>query len=292
MVYEDIADNKRSTFFLMFFVSLIIMGLGYIISLLYGGNPYYWVGGAAVLAFFMSFFSYYYSDSIVIMVTGVIAADPNIHRQFFISAEGLSLAAGLPMPKLFIIPGNHINAFATGRDPQHAVIAVTEGALVKLDKFELEGVIAHEMSHVKNYDILVGTVAAVLVGMVVIISDMMRRSMFYSSLTRRRGSGNAGIVIIIIAILASIIAPLAAMLIRFAISREREYLADAQGVLLTRYPKGLIGALMKIKGETYPEEEINRGVQHLYFAFPQLATAEMFSTHPPIADRIARLSKM
>jgi heat shock protein HtpX len=292
MVYEDIAANKRSTFFLMFFISLIITGLGYIIGRLYGGNPYYWMIGAAVLAFFMSFFSYYFSDSIVIMVSGAVAADPNVQRQFFISAEGLALAAGLPVPKLFVIPGNHINAFATGRDPQHAVIAVTEGALAKLDKFELEGVIAHEMSHVKNYDILVGTVAAVLVGMVVIISDSMRRSMFYSSLTRRRSSGNGGILIIIIAIAASIIAPLAALIIRYAISREREYLADAQGVLLTRYPKGLIGALVKIKGETYPEEEINRGVQHLYFAFPQLETAEMFSTHPPINERIERLSKM
>lgn len=292
MVYEDIAANKRSTFFLMFFISLIITGLGYIIGRLYGGNPYYWVIGAAVLAFFMSFFSYYYSDSIVIMVSGAVAADPNVQRQFFISAEGLALAAGLPVPKLFVLPGNHINAFATGRDPRHAVIAVTEGALAKLDKFELEGVIAHEMSHVKNYDILVGTVAAVLVGMVVIISDSMRRSMFYSSLTRRRSSGNGGILIIIIAIAASIIAPLAALIIRYAISREREYLADAQGVLLTRYPKGLIGALTKIKGETYPEEEINRGVQHLYFAFPQLEAAEMFSTHPPINERIERLEKM
>lgn len=292
MVYEDIAENKRSTFFLMAFISLIIMGLGYVISLLYGGNPYYWVIGAAILAFFMSFFSYYFSDSIVIMVTGAAAADPNIHRQLFISAEGLALAAGLPVPKLFVQPGGHINAFATGRDPQHAVIAVTEGALAKLDKFELEGVIAHEMSHVKNYDILVGTVAAVLVGMVVIISDMMRRSMFYSSMTRRRSSGNAGLLIIIIAILASIIAPLAAMVIRFAISREREYLADAQGVLLTRYPKGLIGALTKIKGETYPEAEVNRGVQHLYFAFPKMATTELFATHPPIEQRIQRLEKM
>jgi heat shock protein HtpX len=269
---------------------LIISGLGYIIGRLYGGDPYIFVAGAAVLAFFMSFFSYYYSDSMVIMVTGAVAADPNLYRQYFISAEGMALAAGLPVPKLFILPGDHINAFATGRDPKHAVIAVTEGALCKLDKFELEGVIAHEMSHIKNYDILVGTVAAVLVGMVIIISDGMRRSMFYSSLGRRRASGNAGLILIVVAILASIIAPLAAMLIRYAVSRQREYLADAQAVLLTRYPKGLIGALSKIKGEVYPAEDINRGVQHLYFAFPRIAETELFSTHPKIEDRIARLN--
>jgi heat shock protein HtpX len=291
MVYEDIADNKRNTFFLMFFITLIISGLGYLISRLYGGNPYYWVGGAAAVAFFMSFFSYYYSESMVLMVTGAVAAEPNLYRQYFISSEGMALAAGLPPPKLFILQGDHINAFATGRDPQHAVIAVTEGALAKLDKFELEGVIAHEMSHIKNYDILTGTVAAVLVGMVIIISDAMKRSMFYSSIGRRR-SGNAGVVVLIVAIVAVIVAPFAAMIIQLAISRQREYLADAQAVLLTRYPKGLIGALSKIKGEVYPGEEINRGVQHLYFAFPKIATADMFSTHPPIEDRIARLINM
>jgi heat shock protein HtpX len=228
----------------------------------------------------------------VIMVTGAVAAEPGACRQYFISAEGMALAAGLPVPKLFILPGDHINAFATGRDPQHAVIAVTEGALNKLDKFELEGVIAHEMSHIKNYDILVGTVAAVLVGMIIIISDGMKRSMFYSSLGRRRSSGNAGIFMLVVAIAAAIIAPLAAMLIRYAVSRQREYLADAQAVLLTRYPKGLIGALSKIKGEMYPAEEINRGVQHLYFAFPNMAETELFSTHPKIEDRIARLLNM
>ncbi len=292
MVYEDVAQNKRNTFFLMFFISLIIMGLGYLISQLYGGDPYFYVAGAAVVAFFISFFSYYFSDSVVIMVTGAVAADTRIHRQYFISAEGMSLAAGLPMPKLFILKGNHINAFATGRDPQHAVIAVTEGALAKLDKFELEGVIAHEMSHVKNYDILTGTVAAVLVGVVIIISDGIKRSMFYSSLSRRRSSGNAGIVVVLIAIAAAIIAPFAAIIIQYAISRQREYLADAQAVLLTRYPKGLIGALTKIKREVYPAEDINRGVQHLYFAFPKIASANLFSTHPPIEDRIALLINM
>lgn len=291
MVYEDIAQNKRNTWFLMFFVIIIISGLGWILGEMYG-DPYTFTIIAAIVAFFASFFSYYYSDSIVIMVTGAVAADPNIHRQFFISAEGMSLAAGLPMPKLFILPGKHINAFATGRDPAHAVIAVTEGALIKLDKFELEGVIAHEMSHVKNYDILVGTVAAVLVGMVIIISDGMKRSFLYSSLGRRRASGNGGVFIVVIAILAALIAPLAAMLIRYAVSRQREYLADAQAVLLTRYPKGLIGALAKIKGEVYPAEEINRGVQHLYFAFPAIADSDLFSTHPKIQDRIARLLNM
>ncbi len=291
MVYEDIAQNKRNTWFLMFLVIIIISGLGYVIGELYG-NPLTFTVVAALAAFFSAFFSYYFSDSVVIMVTGAVAADPKIHRQYFMSAEGLALAAGIPMPKLFIIPGNHINAYATGRDPKHAVIAVSEGALAKLDKFELEGVIAHEMSHVKNYDILVGTVAAVLVGMVIIISDALRRSFFYGRMGRSRSSGKGGAVIVLIAIVASIIAPLAAMLIKYAVSRQREYLADAQAVLLTRYPKGLIGALTKIKNEAMPEEAVNKGVAHLYFALPKNMASELFSTHPPLSDRIARLYNM
>lgn len=290
MVYEDIAANKRNTFFLIFLVIAIISGLGYLIGEIYG-DPWTFTIFAFITSLFMSFFSYYYSDSIVIAITGAKPADRNLHAQYFLSAEGLSIAAGIPMPRLYVLDDDNINAFATGRDPKHSAIAVTYGALKKLDKFELEGVIAHEISHIKNYDILVGTVAAVLVGMVIIITDAMKRNIFRS---RRTGSSRGGgIFFIIILVLAIIIAPIAAMLIKYAISRQREYLADAQAVLLTRYPKGLIGALLKIKTEFMSPDEVNRGLAHLYFAFPlSIESSDLLSTHPDINSRIARLQTM
>lgn len=291
MVYEDIAANKRNTFFLILLIIAIISGLGYLIGELYG-DPYTFTIFAFVIAVFMSFFSYYYSDSIVITITGAKPADRNIHARYFLSAEGLAIAAGIPMPRLYVLDDDNINAFATGRDPKHAAIAITYGALKKLDKFELEGVIAHEISHIKNYDILVGTVTAVLVGMIIIITDAMKRSIFRSR-TRRIGSKKGGIVFLIIVLLAAIIAPIAAMIIKYAISRQREYLADAQAVLLTRYPKGLIGALTKIKTEFMAPDEVNRGISHLYFAFPlSIENSDLFSTHPKIDARIARLHTM
>ncbi len=291
MVYEDIAANKRNTFFLILLTIAIISGLGYLIGEIYG-DPWTFTFIAFIIAFFMSFFSYYYSDSIVIAMTGAKPADRNIHAQYFLSAEGLSIAAGIPMPRLYVLNDDNINAFATGRDPKHAAIAVTYGALKKLDKFELEGVIAHEISHIKNYDILVGTVSAVLVGMIIIITDAMKRSMFRSRM-RRSGGSRGGIFFLIIFLLAAIIAPIAAMLLKYAISRQREYLADAQAVLLTRYPKGLIGALTKIKTEYMAPEEVNRGLSHLYFAFPlSVESSDLFSTHPNINSRIARLQTM
>jgi heat shock protein HtpX len=290
MVYEDIAENKRNTFFLILFIIAIISGLGYLIGEYYG-DPWTFTIFAFITALFMSFFSYYYSDSIVISITGAKPADRNIHSQYFHLAEGLSIAAGIPVPKLYVLEDDNINAFATGRDPKHSAIAVTYGALKKLDKFELEGVIAHEISHIKNYDILTGTVAAVLVGMVIIITDAMKRNLFRSR--RRTGTGRGGIIFFIIFLLAAIIAPFAAMLLRYAISRQREYLADAQAVLLTRYPKGLIGALTKIKTEFMAPDEVNRGISHLYFAFPlSVENSDLFSTHPKIDSRIARLQTM
>src|SRR5208283_4089022 len=173
--------------------------------------------------------------------------------------EGLALAAGVPTPQIFVLHDQSINAFATGRNPKHGTIAVTEGALQQLDKLELEGVIGHEMSHIKDYDILVGSVSAVLVGMIVMVADWIRRGSFRRSfdVARRRGAG-----FILFAVIAAILAPLAAVIISYAVSREREYMADAQSVLLTRYPAGLIGALGKIKGESFIPEEHNRALYH------------------------------
>ncbi|MCX8094503.1 MAG: M48 family metallopeptidase [Candidatus Goldbacteria bacterium] len=290
MVYEDIAANKRNTFFLILLIIAIISGLGYLIGEFYG-EPYTFTIFAFIISLFMSFFSYYFSDSVVIAITGAKPADRKIHTQYFLSAEGLSIAAGIPMPKLYVLEDDNINAFATGRDPKHSAIAVTYGALKKLNKFELEGVIAHEISHIKNYDVLIGTVAAVLVGMIIIITDAMKRNIFRSR--RRVGGGRGNIVFFIIFLIAAIIAPIAGILLQYAISRQREYLADAQAVLLTRYPKGLIGALTKIKNEYMPPEEVNRGISHLYFAFPlSIENSNLFSTHPKIDSRIARLQTM
>lgn len=289
MVYEDIEHNKRNTFLLIFFFLLVITGLGWVIGEIYG-EPVTAVAAAAIFAAVSTFTSYFFSDKIVIAVTGAVPADEKHYRQYHISAEGMALAAGIPKPKLYILAGDSINAFATGRDPRHSAIAVTEGALRKLDKVELEAVIGHEMSHIKNYDILVSTVAAVLVGMTVIISDMITRSMFRSSI--RRSAGRKGAVLIVIAIAAAILAPLAGTIIKMAISRQREYLADGQAVLLTRFPAGLISALEKIRQDAAAPAEVNRGLAHMYLSVPpSMLSDNLFATHPPLENRIERLKK-
>jgi len=283
MVYEDIAANKNNTFILLFFYGILIAGLGWIIGALYG-DPYTGIVIGVTASFVMTFFSYYNSDKVAILTSGAVEADRKMYPGLYYAAEGMALAAGLPAPKVYVMQSESINAFAAGRDPKHSAIAVTTGALIKLNKTELEGVIAHEMSHVKNYDILVSTVAAVMAGAVFMISDVIKRSAF------RRSSGRAGLLFAILAIAAAILAPIGAMAIKFAVSRQREYMADASAVLLTRYPQGLIGALEKIKKETYPEEEYNSGMQHMYFANPFALRADnLFSTHPPLELRIERL---
>lgn len=292
MIYEDIEQNKRNTIFLFLFFAAIITGLGYFIGEIYGN---YYAG--VIIAFFISVFSiytsYYHSDKIVLSIIGAKEADRKLYPQLYNSVEGLSLAAGInPPPKIYIMPDDTINALATGRDPKHSVIAVTEGALAKLDKFELEGVIAHEMSHIKNYDILISSIAAVLIGMIVILSDFITRNLFRTRM-RGRVRGRAGIFFLVFVIIAAIIAPIAARIINFALSRQREYMADASAALLTRYPQGLINALEKIKREIYNPDEINRGVQHMYFTTPSyLSDNNLFATHPPIEKRIERLKTM
>lgn len=287
MVYEDIERNKRNTFLLIFVFLLVITALGWVMGVIYG-DPFTGIVAAGIFAFVSVFFSYYFSDSIVIAVTGAKPADEKHYRQLHLSTEGMALAAGLPKPRVYILQGESINAFATGRNPKHSAIAVTEGALKKLDKIELEAVIGHEMSHIKNYDILISTVSAVLVGMIVIISDMITRSMFRSSI--RRAAGRKGIVFAIIAIAAAMLAPLAGSIIKMAISRQREYMADAQAALLTRYPAGLISALEKIKQDTAVPAEVNRGLAHMYLSVPQaMLSDKLFATHPPLEKRIERL---
>lgn len=291
MVYEDIELNKRNTLFLFIFFIIILIGIGYIIGEIYG-DYYTGVLFAFVVSVVSIWTSYYHSDKIVLAIIGANKAERKFYPQLFNSVEGLSLAAGFAKPpEIYIIKDESINALATGRNPEHSAIAVTEGALLKLDKLELEGVIAHEMSHIKNYDILVSSVAAVLVGMIVILCDFITRNLFRTRM--RKASARYGLLFILFVLIAAIIAPIAARIISFAVSRQREYMADASAVLLTRYPKGLIGALEKIKKEIYNPDEINRGIQHMYFTTPSyLSDNNLFATHPPIESRIERLSRM
>jgi len=267
LVYESIAENKRNTFFLMFLFMMVITGLGYIIGELYG-KPYYGVIGGFVVAVVSVFGSYYYSDSVIMTLSGASVADRAMYTSLVNSVEGLAIAAGVRTPVLYIVESDMINAFATGRDHDHAAIAVTTGAFKKLNKTELEAVIAHEMSHIRNYDMLVGSVAAVLVGTIVILSDVIKRNMFRSSMGR--AESRKGTAFAVIAVIAAILAPIAAMIINYAISRQREYLADAQAVLLTRYPQGMVDALIKIKKDAAPTTDFSRGLEHLYFSTPAI----------------------
>jgi heat shock protein HtpX len=229
-------------------------------------------------------------------------ATPEQHARLHNIVDGLCIAAGIPKPAVYVIPEQAPNAFATGRNPEHASIAVTEGLLEQLNRVELEGVIAHELSHVKNRDILVGTLVATLVGVVVLLADWMRRAFFWGGGRRGdrdRGGSGLGIVLVVAALVLSILAPIMAQLIRLAVSRKREYLADADGALLTRYPPGLAAALRKIAASTNQMRVANNATAHLWFSQPSRTPGEgvsrlerLFSTHPPIAERIRILEQM
>jgi heat shock protein HtpX len=226
-------------------------------------------------------------------VSGAREAPRDQHPYLYNAVEGLAIAAGIPAPRVYLINDTAPNAFATGRDPQHAAVVVTTGLLEKLDRLELEGVLAHELSHVKNYDVRLATVASVLVGMVILLSDMFQRSMFWG---RRRGSregrGGSGLVVLVGLALA-VLAPLFAQLLRLAISRNREYLADASAAMLTRYPEGLASALEKISADPEPLEAANKATAHMYIINPLREWGgyvnSLFNTHPPVEERVRRL---
>lgn len=251
---------------------------------------------AVVLSFVMNFVAYWKSDSIALAMSGAKPANRETHREYFQAVENLSITAGLPLPRLYVMSGEQINAFATGRDPKHAAIAVTEGALHKLDNNELVGVLAHELSHIGNRDILVSTVVVVLSGLIAILADWFMRMSFWGGRDDDNRSGGA--VVMLIGLAAAILAPLAAMLVQMAVSRKREFLADASGALLTRYPEGLASALEKIGNEHSPLPHAHNATAHLYISNPfkgrqgQSWFTKLFMTHPPIAERIAALRGM
>jgi len=272
---------------------ILIIGIGWALSYIY--NDYFILVIAVFVAVIQSWVSYFYSDKIVLAMSkahGPIKKKDN--PELYRIVENLSIASGLPMPKVYIISDSAPNAFATGRNPDHAVIAVTTGLLDKLEKVELEGVIAHEMSHIGNYDILLQTVVVTLVGAIVLASDFLLRSMFFR---RRDSRGGGALALIGLALL--ILSPIFAKLLQLSISRRREYLADASGALLTRYPEGLARALEKISADREILEASNRATAHLYIVNPLKKQAqgssrmsELFSTHPPIQKRVEKLREM
>jgi len=296
-MWEQISANKvKSTILLILFVAFVIF-LGWIFgettALGYAGPIL-----AAIVAGVGAFVSYYNSDKIALGISRARPARLEDHPHLYHSVEGLAIAAGLPTPKLYIIDDTAPNAFATGRDPEHAAIAVTTGLLGKLNRVELEGVIAHEMSHIANYDTRLMTITVVLVGTVALVSDWMLRTFFWGGGRRRKTSsgGNAGAILLLVAVVLAVLSPIIAQLIKLAISRKREFLADANGALLTRYPEGLASALLKISGDREPLEVANKATAHLYIANPLKGQKgsfnKLFSTHPPVEERVAALRAM
>jgi heat shock protein HtpX len=297
-VYEQITRNRIRSALLILAALVFAGGIGYLFGYLFGGG----LTGlilALVIAAVMSFASYRYGDRLILRISRAKPADEREYAQLHNLVEGLCIAGGLPKPAVYVVPEEAPNAFATGRDPEHASIAVTQGLLDRLNRVELEGVLAHELSHIKNRDVLVNTIAATLVGVVVLMAGWMRWGFFWGG-GRDRGRGGGGNpIILIIAVVAIILAPLGAQLIRFAVSRRREYLADANGALLSRYPPGLASALRKIAAAPNQMRVANNATAHLWFSQPSRAVGEghsrierLFSTHPPIEDRIRILEEM
>ena len=293
-LYTLQSSNIRRTWLLFIVFFLVIGGLGYAISMYYG-DPSFLIF-ALIFSVVYSFISYYSSASIALSLAKAKPVTKQDNPMLYNLVENLTITAGLPMPKLYITPEMQINAFATGRDPQHAAVAVTAGALQRLNKDELQGVLAHELSHVGNRDILVSTVAAVLAGIVALIADLFLRSLMFGG-GRGRGNGEAQEIFFIAAIVLSILAPIGTMLIQLAISRRREALADASGVLLTRYPEGLISALQKIQLDTTPMATAKDSTAHMWIDTPFKGKGAswwhtLFATHPPIEQRIKALQQI
>ena len=294
-LYTHQGANIRKTWLLMTAFLIMVIGLGYVIAQLMGNPAILYI--AVFLAIVMNVGSYWLSDTLVITMTGAVPITNASHPVLWNTVENLSITAGLPMPKVYIVNDPAPNAFATGRDPEHAAVAATAGLLEILDQSELEGVMAHELSHVGNRDMLVSTVAVVLAGFVAIVADLLMRSMMFSGGDR---DNKAGVLFLVLGIAGMILAPIAAQMIQMAISRKREFLADASGALLTRYPEGLASALEKIQAYSQPMVRANNATAHLFIADPfgnekrtlGQKISGLFQTHPPAADRIRILRDM
>ncbi len=293
-VYEEISSNKWKSFFLVSFFIVIIIVLGYVFGLIFF-NPFIGLFFAFIFSIVMTLISIFSGDKILLRMLHAKEAKKPEHAKIINIVEGLSIAAGIPKPKIYVIDDTAINAFATGFKVEKATVTFTTGALQRLNKEELEGVAAHEISHIKNYDIRLMLLVATLVGISVLISDMILRSLWWGG--GRRDENKGQIYIILIGLALAILTPIMVQLIKLAISRRREFLADASGALLTRYPKGLANALKKIRDDKEPVVEVaNRATAHLFIENPlrklSKHTSHLFSTHPDINERIQRLEKM
>jgi len=288
-IYNQADRNTRLTWIYITGFLVFVIGIGYVFAGAMGNSAILY--GAVIFSMLMSFGSYWWSDKIVLSMSGAKELTHNNNREIYHLVENLCITAGLPMPKIYFIEDSAMNAFATGRDPEHGVICLTTGIINRLEKIELEGVIAHELSHIGNRDILLSTVIVVLVGFVTLLADWFRHWAFFGGKSDDRDRGQLGVILMVIAIVLSILAPIAAMLMQLAISRKREFLADADGALLTRYPEGLARALEKISSDQEPLEAANRATAHLYITNPFKGKKMMslFQTHPPVEERVAAL---
>jgi heat shock protein HtpX len=298
---KQISANKRDSWILMIIIVLLLLALGFAIGMAvyadYAGG-FGFLGLFGVIAIVWSLIGYYGGAGMALAVSGAKEVTHEQEPQLWNVVEEMSVAGGLPMPKVYVMESDAANAFATGRDPQHAAVAVTRGLLDRLNREELQGVVAHEMSHVRNYDIRFATLIGIMVGLIALAADFFLRWGFFFGGGRRGGnrdSGGAGAIIFIIAIVLAILAPFFAYMVQFAISRKREYLADASGVELTRSPTGLADALEKIAADPVPLKTANRATAHLFISSPlhkDSGRSRLFDTHPPIQERIARLRAM
>ncbi|MEZ4211258.1 MAG: M48 family metallopeptidase [Candidatus Paceibacterota bacterium] len=292
--HED--SNIRKTWLLITLFLVIVIALGWFFSYYFSSPDILYF--AVIFAFFQVFFSYWFSHKIVLSMSGAREVKREEHRDLWNIVENLAITAGLPMPKLYIINDQAPNAFATGRNKKHAVVAVTTGLLERLDKTELEGVIAHELSHIGNRDMLVSTLVVVLVGFITLLSDMFLRAQIFGGNNRgndRSGGGQVQLILVVVGIVLMILSPIIATLIQLSISRKREFLADATGALLTRYPEGLASALEKISASSVKMKKANHATAHLFISNPfgkeksQTWFQNLWSTHPPVEERVKRL---
>ena len=299
LVYDRISANKRETWFLL--IAFVVLLGGLVSAIVLGlGLPVGAIGIAGIVIILYALFSYFASTSVVLSISGAHEVTKEEEWEFARRVENLCIGAGLPMPRTWVLEDSAPNAFATGRDPAHSHVVVTRGLLDKLEPIELEGVLAHELSHIGNYDIRVMTIVTVLVGVVVLISDLTLRFTVMGAGSRRsnrdKGGGGVQLILLAIAILGAILAPIVAQVLRFAVSRRREYLADASGALLCRNPEALARALEKISADPEPLEAANKATAHLYISNPLKEHSSflnnLFSTHPDIEDRVRVLRSM
>lgn len=297
-VYESVSSNKRKSWLVISGFVVFVLLASYLIARGLGGG-FEFIGIALVFSGIMSFVSYYWSDRAILAISRARPVNREDNFDFFTVTQNLCLAASLPMPKLYIIDDLAMNAFATGRDPQHASVCATSGLLAKLNRTELEGVIGHELSHITNYDTRLMSIVTILIGLVTLLGDWLLRSMWWGGARRSNRDNNDGGIFLILGIITAVLSPIIAQLIQLAISRRREFLADASSVKLTRQPSGLISALKKLGADKKPLEVANKATAHLYIVNPfkgihgQLDwLASLFNTHPPLKDRIQALEKM